>query len=528
MKENRIKRIQDIIMPCLLLSTLTGIFTGTLIFLFKAAVSFVVSSSETIYEYVRSHPNCVPFLLIGAAVLGLLSAFLLKKVPDARGGGIPAAIATLRGLIPFHWIKSIVFVFFSSMMTYFGGIPLGNEGPSVQMGTAAGRGTVSLFAKKHPAWDRYIMTGGACAGFAAATGSPITGILFAIEEAHYRISPMIFMSAAMTVISGTAVSQALCELTDRQYSMFDFQLDAVLPLRYIWAAIVIGLLAGFAAAGYTKMYHGIRHFVKKTLNPIPYGVKIAAIFVVSACVGLVSASCIGSGHHLIGELLEGQHITWILAAVFLVRAVLLLLANNADITGGLFVPTLAFGAIIGAVCGKCMTLAGILPEEFYPVIVIIGIASYLGASSRTPLIALAFSVEALGGLANLIPIAAAVTISYLVIETLGISDFTDTVIESRIESANHGKKIHTIEADITVSPDAFACGKAVRDLFLPPTCVILSIRREQDMHLPTSVIAAGDVLHVHYRTFDPDETVRQLEGVFGCQEKADFYESTFG
>lgn len=515
-------------MPCLLLSTLTGIFTGALIFLFKAAASFVISSSETIYEYARANPKAVPFLLIGAAVLGFLAAILLRKVPDARGGGIPTAIATLRGLIPFNWVKSIVFVFISSMITYFGGIPLGNEGPSVQMGTAVGRGTVSLFAKKHPAWDRYIMTGGACAGFAAATGSPITGILFAIEEAHLRISPMIFMSAAMTVISGAATTQALCELTERQFSMFHFHLDAVLPLKYIWAALIIGLIAGFSAAGYTKLYHSIRHFVKNTLKPLPSGVKIAAIFAVSACAGLVSASCIGSGHDLIDELLEGHHVTWLLVAVFLVRAVLLLVANNADITGGLFVPTLAFGAITGAVCGKCMIIAGILPEEFYPVTVVIGIASYLGASSRIPLIALAFSVEALSGLENLIPIAAAVTISYLVIETLGITDFTDTVIESKTETVNHGKELHTIEADITVAPDAFACGKAVRDLFLPPTCMILSIRREKDMRLPTSVIAPGDVLYVHYRTFDPEETFKQLEGVFGQQEKADFYENTFG
>ena len=170
MHTNRSTYIKNILLPCLLFSVITGIFTGTLIFLFKAAASFVIGKSEELYAVVRSQPGHIPLFILGIALVGLSSAVLLRCVPDARGGGIPTAIAILRGLIPFCWVKTIVFVFASSMLTYFGGVPLGNEGPSVQMGTAVGRGTVSLFTRKNQAWDRYIMTGGACAGVAAATG----------------------------------------------------------------------------------------------------------------------------------------------------------------------------------------------------------------------------------------------------------------------------------------------------------------------------------------------------------------------
>ena len=34
------------------------------------------------------------------------------------------------------------------MGSFLFGVPLGNEGPAVQMGTAIGKGSVSVFAKK--------------------------------------------------------------------------------------------------------------------------------------------------------------------------------------------------------------------------------------------------------------------------------------------------------------------------------------------------------------------------------------------
>lgn len=527
MKPKHSSYTKNILLPCLFYSAITGVCTGILIFLFKAAASFVIARSELLYDFVRGNPVRIPLLLLGMTAVGILSAVLLHFIPDARGGGIPTAIAILRGLIPFHWIKSIVFVFLSAMLTYFGGVPLGNEGPSVQMGTAVGRGTVSLFAKKQPAWDRYIMTGGACAGFAVATGSPITGILFAVEEAHHRISPMILMSAALSTLFGVSTAQMLCESTGISFAPFHFHTDVVLPLQYLWTAILIGIVTGLAAAGFTKMYQKIRQFLQKTLQKIPSGVKIAAIFFFSAYMGIASASCIGSGHHLIDELMDVGQAVSVLVIVGVVRALLLLFATNASITGGLFIPTLTLGAILGALTGKAMIILGVLPEEYYPVMVIAGVAAFLSASSRIPLIALVFSAEGLGGITNIVPIAVAVIVSFLVIEALGITAFTDTVVESKSHIAHHGQTPYLAEAELTVVPGAFACGKEVRDLFLPPTCVILYVQREEDTQMPAATITEGDILHLHFKTYDPDSTMEQLERLFGRQEGAAYSKITF-
>ena len=191
MKKNRITYIKNILFPCLFFSVITGMLTGGIIFLFKLSAAYVIELSGRIYSFVRANPIYLPLLLLGAVVIAFVVAAILKFSPNTRGGGIPTTIALLRGLITFKWAKSLFMLFASAMLTYLGGVPLGNEGPSVQMGTAVGQGTVRIFAKNNQAWDRYIMTGGACSGFAVATGASVSGMLFAIEEAHQKISPRI-------------------------------------------------------------------------------------------------------------------------------------------------------------------------------------------------------------------------------------------------------------------------------------------------------------------------------------------------
>ena len=53
MRKDKSTYIQNILLPCVLFSIITGIVTGTLIFLFKASASFLISKSEMIYAFTR-------------------------------------------------------------------------------------------------------------------------------------------------------------------------------------------------------------------------------------------------------------------------------------------------------------------------------------------------------------------------------------------------------------------------------------------------------------------------------------------
>ncbi len=498
------------------LSIAVGLFTALLIFAFKLAANEVIALSGEIYAYVRANPIMLPALVLGAGAVGAFVAFILNFSPNCRGGGIPTAIAVIRGLITFSWVKSIYVLFFSAMLTYFGGVPLGNEGPSVQMGTAVGKGIVRLFTGKNSPYDRYIMTGGACAGFAVATGAPITGIFFAFEEAHRRFSPILFNISAVSVISSTALMQLLCSVSGMSYSIFHFNITATLPATQLWIALLVGILCGFTAVLFTKMYQKIRALLNVKLSNIPFVVRVCVLFCAVALFGFASASFIGSGHGIVESLVEGQGAWYLLICYLCVRAVLLVFANNIGVTGGLFVPTLAFGAIIGSIVGSIGLALDIITTERYPIIVIIAIASVLGSFSHTPIMAIVFSVEALSGTPNLLSIIVGVTSSYLIAEVLCGESFTDVVIESKVEDTRKDKTPSVVDTHMTVGKKAFVIGKEVRDILWPPNCVVVAVKKAPNGE-GGSALGEGDILQLHYMTYDSVYTMDALEALLGKQ-----------
>lgn len=518
MKRNRVTYIKNILFPCVVFSVVTGGLTGGLIFLFRRAAGTVSDLSFTAYDFVRENPKLLPLFLLGAAALGVLSWLLLKFIPDCRGGGIPTAIGQLRGLLPLRWLSCLFGVFVSSLVTFLSGVPLGTEGPSVQMGTALGRGTVRLLGRNHPAWDRYVMTGGASAGFAAATGAPLTGILFAFEEVHERFSPMLLMVSAMTAVSGSVTAKFLFEITGSSWDMFHFALDSVLPINQFWAPLFVGLVCGLFAVLFTKGYSLVGK-VLQNLKKIPLIVKIVSVFLLVAVMGLFVHGSVGSGHHLVEEVLGGEGIWISLLLLLCIRSLLLIVANNVGITGGLFVPALAFGALLGALCGKTLIFLGFLSEEYYPLLIVVGMCSFLGASSRTPLMAVAFALEALCGWNNILPVILGVSLAYVVIEIFGIMGFVDTVVKKKVEGIRARKQAVTVDREFTVQTDSFVIGKEVRDVLWPPSCIVLSVDRNPAAARGSSEISEGDILHLHYRTFDGAETVKQIEALVGNQSE---------
>ncbi len=521
MKHNKVHYIKKSLFPCILFSLITGIFTGIVIFLFKISSGLIVKASASVYEVVRKNPQWLVCLILGAAILGLLSATILKHNKNSRGGGIPTSVAILRGLIDFHWLKNIFGLFFSALITFLGAVPLGTEGPSVQMGTAIGRGTIRVFGKNHRAWDRYIMTGGASGGFAVATGAPISGIIFAFEEAHRRFSPLLFMTVAMTVSASTATMKFLCELTNTSSVLFDFSYNRVLPLEYLWISVAIGIICAFLAIAFTQLYSKIGSFINVNLKKLSFTAKTLITFALVGLLGFAAEGFIGSGHELINELVEGHGIWYMLILFFCFRALVLMFANHIGISGGIFVPTLAFGALIGALFSQLTIQTGILPKEYYIIPIIIGMSSFLAASSRTPITSMVFSLEALGGLSNSLAITIGITLAFLIIEILSVPSLQDMVINQKVERFNKGKTSTVVDTFVTVTPESFAQGKEVRNILLPPTCTVLSVKKQQKVSTvhEAGLLESGDILHIHYQSYNIEETQKAIEAIFGNQSE---------
>ena len=524
MQDYRSHYIKNLLLPCVLFSVITGVISSILITLFKIAAGFTVHLSATIYDAVRANPIWLPCLVCGVVLLGLLSAIILKTSPSCLGGGIPTSIATIKGITGIKWIKSAFVLPISALITFLSGIPLGTEGPCVQMGTAIGKGVVKVSGrKKYKGWRRYIMTGGASAGFAMATGSPITAIMFSIEEIHKSFSPLLFSIISISVLTSQMMARLLSSLGIGSVYLFHIDTLDALPLALIFIPMIIGLLCGGCSVIFIKSYNFVDSLIRKKLSSLSIMIKVPAIFACICICGFFSEKILGTGHdlidHLLGEhMFETETLWYLLIIIFAVRAIFMMVANTAGVTGGIFLPTLAFGAILGALCAEVFIALGVIGEQYYVLLVVIGMVSFLGASSRIPITACIFSLEALGGFNNIIPIIASVTIAFIVVEISGLSDFTSTVIKTKTQALHQGKEPHVIEVPLTVSKGAFVIDKELRDILWPASCTLISMEKGPNKTKKLG-IAEGDILTVHYTTYNPSLTAKEFTVLFGKQNK---------
>lgn len=523
MKKNSKKNLINLIMPAVVFGFVTGVLTAIIVLLYKFCAKYVIEFSETWYDYVRENLFMIPVVLALLFGLAFLIAYVYKKDGNLKGGGIPTSIGILRGIITFKWLRNIIGTFFLSLTTFLTGVPLGNEGPSVQMGTAMGRGSVRFLLARHRAWDRYAMTGGACAGFATATGASVAGVMFAVEEAHQRISPMIIIVSAVSVLFSRITAELLAPVLGVSIELFPEIHLISLTVSDIWIPVVVGGVVGLFAVVFLYCYKLINSLFNKKLKKVPHAYKIFIIYALTFGCGLASFSFISTGHELILSLFEKSPAIYMLALILIIRSFLTLGANSNSLTGGIFLPILALGAVLASLIGESMIELFGIDGGYYNVILALGITACISGMMKMPLTSIVFAIEALSCGENIVYVILVAAVSYLITEIFGVKSINDSVLERKIERISGGKDIKVIDTFVTVQEGAFAVGKQIRDIFWPTNLFVLSVKRDESRQAEVDEhggkeITVGDTLHVRYSTISEEETRAELIAIVGEQE----------
>ena len=514
--------LKNILLPCFVFSLIAGAFTGAIVIAFKAITGKVIEFSQEIYAFLRHNPI---FLLV-AIVAIVIIAFILRKIhkiaPESKGGGIANAVAYLRGLVTFKWLRTLLGVLFSSLFTFLIGVPLGNEGPCVLAGATVSRGVVNAFGKKNKAWDRYVMTGGACAGFSAATNAPVSGVLFALEEAHHRLSPMLIMVAGATVSFTMITVEVLSSLLGVDTVLFPHLAPLTLQVKDLWLPLIIGVASGAFSVLYVKFFKVLRKTINKKIKNGGRTLVIILIFLLTLIFGVFSSNFISTGHHLVESILSSPATPlYALLCILLVRFILTSSSAGIALTGGTFVPTLAFGALVSACISQILIHFGVIDQYYHQVIVLLGMTACFSGMTKTPLTAITFAFEALSLSSNLLPVLIVSIISYIISEIFCPHSANDEIMEMRIEEENRGKTARLIDAVIEIKEGSFATGKQIRDILWPSNLFVLSVRKSNSIHVDEhgeKNLNPGDKLHVRYSTFDCEKTKIDLFAIVGEQE----------
>ncbi|MBE6767890.1 MAG: hypothetical protein E7549_03155 [Ruminococcaceae bacterium] len=493
------------VLPALFFGALAGAVTGAVVTVYKWLAGHATAVSAALYAALRARLWLLPVAAAALVAVGFLLHAVYRRHPGLRGGGIPTAVGAMRGTLPANGLRSTLASAALSLLTFLCGVPLGTEGPSVLLGTGLGGVAARKAPEKWHAWERYSMTGGACAGFSAATGAPLSGILFAVEEAHRRISPLIVLTAVVSVLFSEITSNLLAPLLGCETTLFSFSPFTSLALSEIWIPLVVGLSAGLFAVLFLRGYARLSQW----LHRLPPVAVVCGVLLATLACGLLSTDFIATGHALIEELFTRTPALWMLAALLLVRSVLSLSANLSGITGGIFLPLMAVGAVLAALLGRVLCLCGVDPA-LYPVIVCLGIGGCIAGMMKMPLTAILFAVEALGMSQNLLPVILVCALAYVIPEALKEDSVMERVLHRHQENRRNGKKQVVCERDFVVEEHAFAVGKEVRDVFWPHGVFVLSVKKGGE---PSPLLAAGDVLSVQIQSWDIEKTVTDLRAI---------------
>ena len=188
--------------------------------------------------------------IAGSLAMGYL---LARYFPDARGSGVPQAKAALFARDGYISLRTVIGKFVCTATTLASGIPLGREGPSVQVGA----GIASVLGRRlglRPEKVKALLPVGAAAAVAAAFNTPMAAVLFSLEEVMGDLNAPILGS----VVLASATSWAILRMLLGNNPLFHVpQYELVHPGEFAIYA-VLGVAGGFLSAAFTKLLLGMR------------------------------------------------------------------------------------------------------------------------------------------------------------------------------------------------------------------------------------------------------------------------------
>ncbi|MBI2811056.1 MAG: ClC family H(+)/Cl(-) exchange transporter [Candidatus Melainabacteria bacterium] len=287
--------------------------------------------------------------LIGGALCGLVIQYI---APEITGSGIPQVKAALNKIPMKLDFRVAITKLVSGIVALGIGLPLGREGPTVQVGAAAAA-ILDRLGMRSFRNRRQLIAAGAGAGLAAAFNAPLAGLIFVLEELLKEISGATVTIALLACFFAGIVSRWMGNHSLDLNSNSAFP-KAIFTGQDIPFCLLLGVVAGLIGVVFNKGVLSGTKLNKKIFGK-NYCVRVA---LAGFTCGLVIALLPDSFRDFAGVrqlLLEGRGLNFAMV-VFVANFVLTLVAYGSGAPGGLFAPALTIGAAIGYFVGYSETL----------------------------------------------------------------------------------------------------------------------------------------------------------------------------
>jgi len=393
----------------LALALVIGAITGL------AVVGFIVLTERLgmrLYPVGAASWRRIFFPVVGSISVGYL---LFRYFPDARGSGVPQTKAALYAREGRILLRTVLGKFFCTSATLASGIPLGREGPSVQVGA----GIASVLGRAlglRPEKVKALLPAGAAAAIAAAFNTPLAAVLFALEEVVGDLhAPMLG-----SVVLASATSWLVLRVLLGNNPLFKVpQYQLVHPAEFAVYG-VLGVVGGIVSVAFTQLLLGLRErFLKMPTKT--FWVQPAAGGLLVGILGWFVPQVLGVGYGYVGDALNGKMALNLMALLVVLKLVTVTTSYASGNAGGIFGPALFIGAMLG---GSVGTIAHTLfpahtatPGAY----ALVGMGTAFAGIVRAPMTSVLMIFE--------------MTQDYAVIVPLMISNLISLFISSRLQPA---------------------------------------------------------------------------------------------
>ncbi|HHJ36470.1 MAG TPA: chloride channel protein [Gammaproteobacteria bacterium] len=365
---------------------------AVLVGMIAAVFAMLAEQADHVFRQIIRYNAYLPLLITPTGFI--LTVYLTRKIfSGAEGSGIPQTLIALADsgsslsnrLLSMRMVIGKVTM---AVLALCSGASLGREGPTVHLGAAIMH---SLGRYAHLP-SRYverglILTGGG-AGIAAAFNTPLAGIIFAIEEMarsfDRRNSGMMMIGVVLAGMTAIVVHQ-------NNYSYYGTT-PAALDFGWVWLGVLVcGLIGGLSGGVFSQLLivgsKKLRPYMKThwILIALVCGLSVAVLSILSG------GTANGTGYLEAKQIVSCAGVDTCHADYGLMYPFYKILATMATylttIPGGLFAPSLASGAGLGA------DLAYFFPPEMASTIVILGMIGYFTGVVQTPITAFVIVME---------------------------------------------------------------------------------------------------------------------------------------
>ena len=370
---------------------LTGVVSGFFITIYELLITFV-----TYFIFMGDPVKTVPTLPIWyiyavPTVAIFIVNYIVSKEPHVREYGVNEIAESIMQNKMTIRIKTLFLKIIASTLSLSSGFVVGTEGPSAGIGAMIAYHIHKIF-KLPSMLIKMIISIGASSGIAAIFVSPLTGIAFAVENIAYQFLKKYISYLIIASVISFAISVQFLDSI-----VFKHSIGRVFNNEYIIASLVFIPFLTLFIYLYLFLKKKLLHFIDFEIfkSFSKYRNHIFSIIGggVVGTILLIEPHAAFSGKSIVVHLINQEtHIPILLIFILIIlRIIGTTVSIYANAIGGIFLPLMSIGALVGYGFGELLINFNFHTEPFY--FAAIGAAVFMGVIMKLPLTAVVLAVE---------------------------------------------------------------------------------------------------------------------------------------